>query len=140
MRLFQPIACVAAVLLLAAGPICAAGGRDAILAALLAEAKQEDAAFAGFSAARGEAFYHARHTGGHAQTPSCTTCHTADPRDAGQTRTGKSIEPVAVSRTPDRFSDPKKVAKWFRRNCRSVLGRDCTAIEKGDYIAYLMSQ
>jgi len=127
-------------LLLLAGGAIAASGRDAILDALLTEAKKENPAFAGFSAARGEAFYHAKHTGGHPQTPSCTTCHTADPRNTGQTRAGKAIEPVAVSQTPTRFTDPEKVAKWFRRNCRSVLGRDCTAAEKGDYLTYLINQ
>jgi Domain of unknown function (DUF1924) len=130
----------ATALLLIAGEVFAGGSRDAILAELLAEAKKENPTFAGFSAARGGAFYHAKHTGGHPETPSCTTCHTADPRNPGETRTGKAIKPVAVSRRPTRFTDPEKVTKWFRRNCRSVLGRDCTAAEKGDYITYLMSQ
>ena len=115
-------------------------GRDAILAALAAEAKKADPAFAGFSAERGQAFWTATHPGGKPDTPSCTTCHTVDPTKAGQTRVGKAIDPMAVSATPDRFSDPEKVAKWFQRNCNSVLGRDCTAIEKGDVITYLSSK
>jgi hypothetical protein len=47
---------------------------------------------------------------------------------------------MAVSMTPDRFTDPEKVAKWFSRNCNGVLGRDCTAVEKGDFITYLSSK
>ena len=94
----------------------------------------------GFSAKRGSAFFHARHGGGRPATPSCTTCHTKSPRNWGRTRAGKRIAPVALSKTPDRFSDLAKVEKWFHRNCRSVLGRDCTVREKGDYIAYMMSQ
>lgn len=131
---------IVAAALLGAVAVQADGGRDTILAALRAQAAKHDPAFAGFSASRGDAFFHARHTGGHPQTPSCTTCHTADPTRPGETRSGKVIEPVAVSRTPTRFTDAEKVAKWFRRNCRSVLGRDCTAQEKGDYITYLAGQ
>ncbi len=58
----------------------------------------------------------------------------------GETRAGKPIEPMAVSVTPDRYRDPKKVAKWFRRNCQSVLGRECTAPEKGDFLTLMISQ
>jgi uncharacterized protein DUF1924 len=127
--------------LVAFGGVAAAAtanpARDAILAAFAAEAKQADSAFAGFSAQRGHAFWTAAHTGGKPDTPSCTTCHTPDPTREGQTRAGKQIAPMAVSMTPDRFTDPAKVAKWFGRNCNSVLGRDCTALEKGDIITYL---
>ncbi len=94
----------------------------------------------GFSAKRGKAFFLARHAGGKPATPSCTTCHTDSPLKAGKTRTGKVIQPMAISRTPDRYSDPEKVAKWFRRNCKSVLGRECTPREKGDFLAYMLSQ
>jgi hypothetical protein len=111
--------------------------RDAILTAFAAEAKQADPGFTGFSAERGHAFWTAAHTGGKPDTPSCTSCHTPDPTAEGQTRAGKQIAPMAVSKTPDRFTDPAKVTKWFGRNCSTVLGRDCTAIEKGDVVTYL---
>lgn len=91
------------------------------------------------SAAQGKAFFLAKHTGGNPKTPSCSTCHTTDPHNKGQTRAGKVIQPMAVSLSPKRFTDPKKVEKWFRRNCHTVLGRACTAGEKADYIAYLSS-
>ncbi len=114
--------------------------RDALLQQLAAEAKAVDSAFAGFAAERGAAFFSAVHKGGGAETPSCTTCHTASPKNTGQTRAGKPIAPMAVSLTPERFTDPEKVAKWFGRNCRSVLGRECTVLEKGDFITFMMSQ
>jgi hypothetical protein len=114
--------------------------RDAILDEYLGQAKKADSSFAGFSAERGSAFFHATHTSGKPETPSCTTCHTKSPRNIGHTRAGKEIEPMAVSVTPSRFTDPAKVEKWFGRNCRSVLGRECSAAEKGDYILYLMGQ
>lgn len=71
---------------------------------------------------------------------SCTTCHTADPRKAGRHAvTGKPIEPMAPAVNPRRLTDPAKVEKWFRRNCRDVLGRECTSGEKADVVAYLRS-
>ena len=126
-------------LALALAPIAAMANpaREAILAALAAEAKRADPAFAGFSASRGATFWQADHAGGKLETPSCTTCHTKDPTAEGRTRAGKAIAPMAISRTPDRFTDPAKVEKWFTRNCTSVLGRACLAAEKGDVISYL---
>ena len=42
---------------------------------------------------------------------------------------------MAVSVNPKRLSDPAKVEKWFGRNCRWTLGRDCTPQEKADFVA-----
>jgi len=90
-------------------------------------------------AAAGQAFFQGTHSGGKPDTPSCTTCHTSDPRAMGKTRAGKPIDPMAASANPNRFTDPAKVEKWFLRNCNSVLGRECTANEKADVLAYLKS-
>ena len=114
--------------------------RDAILADLAAQAVAADPAFTAFSADRGKAFFLATPSSGKPDTPSCTTCHTKDPKAKGQTRAGKEILPMAVSKTPDRFTDAEKVAKWFLRNCSSVLGRECTAAEKGDFITNMAAQ
>ncbi|MBK9083614.1 MAG: DUF1924 domain-containing protein [Rhizobiales bacterium] len=103
-------------------------GRQAVVAALGAG-----------DAAAGKAFFFARHTGGKADTPACTACHTTDLTKAGQTKAGKAIDPMAASRAPDRFSDLATVEKWFRRNCTDVLGRECTKSEKANVIAYLLS-
>jgi len=89
------------------------------------------------SAERGRAFFQATPVGGKPDTPSCATCHTADPRAAGQTRAGKPIEPMAVSVNPKRLTDLAFVEKWLGRNCDSVLGRPCTSGEKADVVAYL---
>jgi hypothetical protein len=137
-RLYPAVLC--AVLLASAGAARANPARDAILAQLAAEAKQADPSFSGFSAERGGAFWSTPHGGGKPDTPACITCHTHDPRAQGQTRAGKIIQPMAVSKTPDRFTDPAKVQKWFTRNCKSVLGHPCTAVEKGDVITYLSGQ
>ncbi len=113
----------------------AAAARLAILKQLQAQAGGKP-----FSAERGKAFFLAKHTGGKPKINSCTVCHTQNPRANGRTRTGKVIKPMAVSVNPERFTDPRKVAKWFRRNCRTVLGRACTPQEKGDFITFMMSQ
>ncbi|MDH5255390.1 MAG: DUF1924 domain-containing protein [Gammaproteobacteria bacterium] len=91
--------------------------------------------FTGFSAERGAAFYRAKGTDW-----SCATCHTPDPRKPGRhTVTGKAIEPMAPAVNARRLTDEAKVEKWFKRNCKDVLGRECTALEKGDVITYLRS-
>jgi hypothetical protein len=36
----------------------------------------------------------------------------------------------------ERFTDPAKVEKWFRRNCKEVVGRDCTPAEKADFVLF----
>ncbi len=118
----------------------AASGQNAVLTRYAELAKAADAQFAEFSADRGKAFFFATHSQGSTETPSCTTCHTQDPRNMGQTRAGKDILPMAVSKTADRFTDFEKTEKWFGRNCQSVLGRQCTAVEKGDFITFLSGQ
>jgi len=119
----------------------ATADRHAILDALAEEARAANADFAGFSAAAGETLFRTAWAGGDDRTPSCTACHTEDPRAMGRNaKTGRPIEPVAVSVKPDRFTDPDEVAKQFRRDCKAVLGRACTAQEKGDYITFMAEQ
>jgi hypothetical protein len=103
-------------------------------------AKAADPGFSGFSAERGEHLFKTKFSTGRPGTPSCTTCHTTDPRKTGQTRAGKDIEPMAASVNPKRYADQAKTEKWFRRNCNNVLGRECTATEKGDFITFMLRQ
>jgi mono/diheme cytochrome c family protein len=112
-----------------------AGPREDLLAKYAAAAKSS-----GFSAARGQTLHTRNFAGGKPDTPACTSCHGKDPRGAGRTTTGKSIDAVAVSATPTRYSDPAKVEKWFKRNCNEVLGRECTPQEKGDWLTYVIGQ
>lgn len=139
MSLLRPILFAATALALAASPALA-GPRDDILKGYAAAAKAADPSFTGFSADRGKAFYLADHTGGHPETPSCSTCHGKNPAEPGKTRTGKSIDPMAVSVSTKRFTDYQRVEKWFGRECQGVLGRECTAQEKGDFIKFLASR
>lgn len=107
-----------------------------ILAGYKSSATQESAAFSGFSSDRGRQFFNSRHGGDW----SCSSCHTVDPRQSGRHAvTDRSISPMAPAINPERFTDAAKVEKWFRRNCKDVLGRACSTTEKGDVITYLQS-
>jgi hypothetical protein len=87
-------------------------------------------------ASRGELFF----TSKHGRDWSCSTCHTAHPTGEGKhASTGKAIAPMAPAFNPERFTDVAKSEKWFRRNCNDVVGRECTAAEKADVLAFLMS-
>lgn len=100
-----------------------------------AEAKAENASFAGFDPARGEQWFKEVREG----KWSCASCHTEDPRQPGRHKlTDKLIKPLAPAVEATRFTDTRKVAKWFRRNCNDVLKRACTAQEKGDVLSYLI--
>jgi hypothetical protein len=123
---------------LVAAAVAADPARDAILEAYARQAKQENSAFQGFSAARGERLYRGPHSGGNPETPACASCHTADPRAPGRhVKTGRTIEPMEVSAYPARFTDAADVEKRFVRDCPNVIGRACTAEEKGDFITFL---
>ncbi len=136
------LAATAAAAFLALAPAVRADpARDAILSGLAAQAKQADPAFAGFSAERGQALYRGQHSTGDPKVTACASCHGEDPRAAGQNvKTGKPIGPMAVSANPKRFTSQADVEKWFRRNCKDVLGRDCTAVEKGDFVTFMAGQ
>jgi len=106
------------------------------LRAFEAAARQEQTGFAGFSAARGAAFF----TSTHGREWSCAACHTRNPAMEGRhAKTDKPIAPLAPAANAERFARADKVEKWFRRNCNDVLGRACTPAEKGDVLTYLIS-
>jgi hypothetical protein len=86
--------------------------------------------------ARGQLFF----TSKHGRDWSCSTCHTARPVVEGKhVVTAKLIAPMAPAANPERFTDAGKTEKWFRRNCNDVVGRECTAGEKADFLAFLLS-
>ncbi len=76
----------------------------------------------------------------HGKDWSCASCHTATPTVEGKhASTAKVIGPLAPAFNPDRFVDSAKTEKWFRRNCNDVVGRECTAGEKADVLAWLLT-
>jgi hypothetical protein len=117
-----------------------AAPRDELMAHYASAAKAADPVFSDFSAVRGKALLLQAFTGGKPDTPTCASCHGRDPRAPGRTLTGKTIEPVAVSVSPARYTDPVKVEKWFKRNCTEVMGRECSAREKGDWLSFMFAQ
>lgn len=126
---------IAAAILSTAGAAALAATPAEIQAGYAAQARRASPGFTSFSAVRGEQFFKSTHGG----EWSCTSCHTATPTSAGKhAKTGKAITPLAPSGDPDRFTDAARTEKWFRRNCNDVAGRECTALEKGDVMAFLM--
>ena len=87
------------------------------------------------NAERGRVFFTSRHGG----EWSCASCHGNPPSTpARHASTGKTIAPLAPAFNPERFTDTAKVDKWFRRNCKDVLSRECSAAEKADMLAWLV--
>ncbi|MBX3638084.1 MAG: DUF1924 domain-containing protein [Rubrivivax sp.] len=87
-------------------------------------------------AERGRVFFTGRHGG----EWSCASCHGNPPTATGRhASTGKTIDPLAPAANARAFTDSAKVDKWFRRNCKDVLQRECSAGEKADVLAWLLS-
>ena len=123
---------------LAAASLLLALASGAALAATPAELLAGYTAQAGApaQAARGQAFFNSKH----GKDWTCASCHGAVPTQAGKhASTGKPITTLAPAFNPERFSDPAKVEKWFRRNCNDVADRACTPAEKADVMAWLIS-
>ena len=69
---------------------------------------------------------------------SCVSCHTKDLTQNGKhIKTNKDIKPMSPSVNPERLTQGKKVNKWFKRNCKWTLGRECTAQEKANFLIYI---
>lgn len=119
-------------------PVGVADAAPALLSTYEQQARAESSSFKGFDVARGKALYFTEHPTKNGAT-SCATCHSADARMEGKSPVGKRIDPLAPSANPDRFTDAAKAMKWFDRNCTQVLGRPCTAVERGDFLTYVSS-
>ena len=92
------------------------------------------AAGAAGNSSRGQAFFNNRH----GREWACATCHGATPTGVGKhASTAKPIEALAPAANAKRFTDTAQTEKWFRRNCNDVVGRECTAAEKADVLAWL---
>lgn len=110
-----------------------------LLAGYAAEAAQAAPGFVP-SAERGRQFYLQRHAVTDKQA-GCFSCHTDNPAASGQhVVTAKVIDALAPLPGSERFTHPAKVDKWFRRNCKEVIGRECSAAEKSDFLRYLIAE
>ena len=109
---------------------------DDLLRGYETAARAQSPAFPGFSADRGSRLFRASQGG----EWSCASCHGETPTGPGRhAKTAKVIRPLAPAANPQRFTDAAQVEKWFKRNCGDVLKRECTAQEKGDIVAGLVS-
>ncbi len=126
LRLFAVLVASAA---LAVPPVSAATAAEAL-------AGYRAAAGGAPSADRGQQLFANKH----GREWSCASCHGASPTQTGQhANTGKTIAPLAPAFNAERFADAAKTEKWFRRNCNDVMGRECSAAEKADVLAWLMT-
>jgi hypothetical protein len=122
--------------LCAAGPLWASAPGDDLIATY-----QRQGAGPFQAAAGGRAWAQEQSPAGADGPRSCATCHGSDlTRPGRHVTTGKTIEPMAVSVNPKRLTDPAHAEKWFGRNCRWTLGRDCSPQEKGDFVRLIQSR
>lgn len=152
---------IAIALCLASAPARAQTPED-LLAFYARLARESDASFSGFSPARGEAFFLLQRQGPNGEH-ACANCHSPDPRETvfghggamraeciachpggigrpgDRTRIRRDIKPLAPAANQARFTDPGKTELWFDVNCFYVLGRACSAAEKGDVLAWLLT-
>ena len=71
----------------------------------------------------------------------CSSCHTENLKSSGKhATTGKVIDPLAPSVNPKRLTDVEHIEKWFTRNCKWTLGRECTSQEKGNFLVMIRSK
>ena len=130
MQHLKSLAAVGAILLLGLSPLARAttpAEQQAGFTALVGAPAQAE---------RGQQLF----TTKHGKEWSCSSCHTAVPTVEGKhASTGKVIAPMAPAFNPERFTDAAKTEKWFRRNCNDVMGRECTAAEKADVLAWLQT-
>lgn len=114
-------------LILTLPPVMAASVADDMIASYLGQGATAP------DAARGKALWMERHG-----ERSCTSCHGSNLSLPGKhARTGKLIQPMAPSANPERYTRARKIEKWFLRNCKWTLGRECTVQEKADMLTFL---
>lgn len=132
-----------------------------LLARYAVQARLEDPAFDGFSPDRGRAFYFAPRVIVGLGEANCASCHLDDPTQGIRAHRAKVLcrachvidetehpDPAHAKKrhlgafspavNPERFRDFERVERHFEVNCRLVLQRTCTAIEKGDLITWLI--
>lgn len=150
------LACCAAVIAASA----AAETPQELISAYAAQARAADGDFSGFSAERGQSFYARKHAQEDGSEYACASCHHEDPRReqfahhdqipcrachfpaeayTERHKIRRQLLPLAPVTNPARFNDAHRVEIWFERNCAFVLGRACTAQEKGDLLTWLLS-
>lgn len=153
---------VAAVLVVSAAAVTTVSAQspEHLLARYAERARLENPAFEGFSAERGRTFYFAPRVIVGLGEANCASCHLDDPTQSIRAHRAKVLcrachvidesehpDPAHAKKrhlgafspaaNPERFRDFDRVERHFEVNCRMVLQRACTAVEKGDLITWL---
>ena len=138
-----------------------AGTAEELLSRYEREARAEAPEFRGFSVEEGRIFYFQKYPAPILGEVGCVTCHLQDPRRSVMRHRTKipcrachviddtehvdpanakkrEIEAFAPVANPSRFTDHGLVERWFQLNCSYVLKRSCTAVEKGNLLAWLL--
>lgn len=72
---------------------------------------------------------------------ACASCHTQNPANYGKhIVTKKEIKPLSPMVNPKRFTKIDKVEEQFTEHCNDILGADCSAQEKANFIQYLFTE
>lgn len=133
MKKFISLFCFAALAFSAAA--FASPASDAVLAKYKAEGAGKP------DAAKGKANWTKEAVGEDGEKMSCSSCHGTDFSKAGKHhKTSKVIEPMSAKVNAERYTDEKKIEKWFKRNCKDAWGRECTAQEKADFLTFMLTQ
>ena len=127
------------VFLIAASLACSSARAD-VVADLLKQYEKQGAS--SFAAANAESMWTRTFSDAKSgEKRRCSTCHHEDLRRSGKHAvTGKVIDPLAPSANPKRLTDPEHIEKWFSRNCKWTLGRECTPQEKGDFLVMIRAK
>jgi hypothetical protein len=150
-----------AILLVCSRLAALAASPEEMLSEYARQAREADPAFSGFSGERGRALYFVEFEMETGEMLSCAACHDADPRveryahhdpipcvachrfqstDFDELpRIKRQFLPLAPSANPDRFTNPRETEKWFKMNCRLLMQRECTPLEKGDVLTWLLT-
>lgn len=127
--------CITLLLLASANPVFA-DTPGSLVAGYAAEAAKTTPGFTP-SAKRGQDFF-VKEWGVSQKMSNCTACHGKNLKAEGKhVVTDKNIAPLSPAANPERFTSLAKVEKWFKRNCTEVIGRECTAAEKADFIQFV---
>lgn len=104
-------------------------------------AKSVNASYAGTSSMDGKMFFNRKIKAPNGKEVACASCHTMNPANEGRhIVTGKSIAPLSPVVNAKRFNDLDKVEEKFTEHCNDIIGTDCTAAEKANFIAYLLTE
>lgn len=89
----------------------------------------------------GKIFFNRKFKTPNGKEAACASCHTTNPANVGKNIvTGKEIPPLAPRVNTKRFTDIDKVEEEFTKHCNDILGADCAASEKANFIAYLLTE